>query len=187
MFPTQATALAWGNLDAVRPNLGMTPAVLAAMEDELGSFNNRIANVAIIPEKVWREAATAALVEVTTAVAHVPAGPGGNPPEVQPVARATRIFSPVETGQVGMLWRICARLFWTRAGNNWDNYVDFDVMLDPASRPAAMLPAAPTVVVTPAPAASKFKQSSVTDQGDDSEFPAPTRADIDRYNAAYFA
>ena len=155
------------------------------MEGFVGSVGNRIANGAIIPEAVWRQAAAAARIEVTAELPFQAAT--ASAPEVPHQPAVTRMLTPVETGQVGMLWRICSRIFWTHAGNEWNSYVDFDVMLDPPSRPVAILPAAPAVVVTAPPAGSKFKQSSVTDQGDDSEFSAPTRADVDRRNTAYFA
>ena len=177
--------MAWATLDEVRLHVGLLTAGIVAMEELLGSFGNRIANVAIIPEAVWRQSAAAARIEVTAEVPFQAAT--ASAPEVPHQPAVTRMLTPVETGQVGMLWRICSRIFWTHAGNEWESYVDFDVMLDPPARPAAILPVAPAVVVTTPPAGSKFKQSSVTDQGDDSEFSAPTRADVDRWNTAYFA
>ena len=68
--------------------------------------------------QVWHTAATAALVEVTPARAAVPGTPTNNTGAQAAVPRVTRSFPSVETGQVGMLWRICSRLFWARAGNN---------------------------------------------------------------------
>ena len=50
MFPQRVQALAWVSLDEVRLHVGLIAAALVAMEDILGSFGNRIANVAIIPE-----------------------------------------------------------------------------------------------------------------------------------------
>ena len=68
MFPQRAQALAWVNLEEVRLHVGLIAAAVVAMEDILGSFGNRIANVAIIPESAWRQSASAARVEVTAAV-----------------------------------------------------------------------------------------------------------------------
>ena len=152
MFPQRVQALAWATLDEVRLHVGLLTAGIVAMEELLGSFGNRIANVAIIPEAVWRQSAAAARIVVTAEVPFQAAAAGV--PEVPHQPAVTRIFSPVETGQVGMLWRICSRIFWTHAGNEWNSYVDFDVMLDPPSRPVAILPAAPTVTVAAPPAGS---------------------------------
>ena len=70
MFPQRAQALAWVNLEEVRLHVGLIAAAVVAMEDILGSFGNRIANVAVIPESVWRRTAAAALVEIEQAVCH---------------------------------------------------------------------------------------------------------------------
>ena len=93
MFPQRDQALAWGSLNEVRLHVGLIAAALVAMEDILGSFGNRIANVAIIPESVWRRTAAAAQVEVTAAVPYQAAT--ASSAEVQAQPAVTRTLSPV--------------------------------------------------------------------------------------------
>ena len=185
-FPTEAVALGWQTMVDLQTHVGMRDEVFDAVEVAVGQFGDRIAPLAMLPEEIYRNAITNARVIVTPLV---PAQ--GLVPAVPAV---TRPLTPVETGQCGMLWRIASRIFWVRAGNRWDNYLDFDVMVDPAARANAFPPGAHGVGVgvapppppQPAVVPLKYKQSSVTDQGDDSEFLAPTRVEIDTWNQNYF-
>ena len=54
--------------------------------------------------------------------------------DAAPVAAVTGELTPVEAGQVELMWRIASRVSWTRAGNRRDARVDFDVMITPARR-----------------------------------------------------
>ena len=134
--------MAWVALNDIVNHLGIAVRVLDSMVIQLGDFSNQIGNVSSIPEMVWRDAAKAAKVIITAAV---PAQVGPPPVAAQPAV--TRDHLPVETAQVGMLWRIASRIMWTRSGNTWANYPDFDVMVEPADRTAAFLPG---IMVAPA-------------------------------------
>ena len=176
MWPTEQAAMGFANLTQLRDHLGMAAEVVAAMEVILGSFGNRISSVAAIPENIWREAGTNARFIVTPAAAGPP-----------PVAEVNRAFLPVETGQVGMMWRIAMRIMWRTSGFAWADFHDFDVMLPAAGRTTAFNPA-PAVAVGGAPAAptSKYKISQVLDQGDDTEFQAPSAVEVAAWNTNYF-
>ena len=93
MFPTELVALEWNTLTDVRNYVGLSQAAFTALEGRLGGFQDSIANVALIPEDVYRAGATAAVVIVT---AMVPAqGPAPAVPAV------TRGITPVEAGRLG--------------------------------------------------------------------------------------
>ena len=69
--------------------------------------------------------------------------------------------------------------------------MDFDVMLPPGQRTVAFAhPAVQQGAAPPPPAAgipgSKIKQSQMTDQNDESEFLAPTRAEEELYSQNYY-
>ena len=114
MFPIGQVALGWNALTDVRNHVGLALAAFTALEGRLGGFQDSIANVALIPEDVYRAGAAAAVVIVTAAV---PAQ--GQAP---PVPAVTRGITPVEAGQIGMMWRIAQRVFWTTSGNTWGSF-----------------------------------------------------------------
>ena len=187
VWPTEAAALAFANLTAVVNHVGLPGPVLAALEEQLGSFGDSIGALACIPEQVMRDTVRNARVITRAFVAAGSLG-GGNP--AADIPRQDRIIAPVETGQIGMVWRICARIMWTQSGSSWDDYPDFDVMVPPADRLTAFRPtAAPAAAAAPAssPYALEYKMNMTVDQGDESKFPAPTRAETDTWNANYFA
>ena len=173
--------MAWNTLTHVTAFVGMAANVLAAMEAPLGSFQDRIGSVSGIPETVWRTAAAPGTAQVLV--------PQPNDQQGNPVAPVARNLTPVEVGQVGMLWRLCSRIAWTSSGGVWRDFLDFDVMVDPANRAqvfAVAQPAQPQVGGVLAAAGQKFKMSTVIDQGDDTEYDAPTRAEADAWAQAYF-
>ena len=56
MFPSEARADAWNNqLSQLVAFIGMSAAVFAALARDFGEFNDRITNLATIPEAVYRE------------------------------------------------------------------------------------------------------------------------------------
>ena len=108
MFPTEQVAPGWNLLTDVRNHVGLSVAAFTALEGRLGGFQDSIANVALIPEDVYRAGAASAVVVVTAAV--LAQGPAPAVPAV------TRAITPVEAGQIGMMWRIAQRVFWTILG-----------------------------------------------------------------------
>ena len=133
MFPDEQTAMAWNTLTELKAFLQVSDGVLLALENKFGSFNDLITNVAALPEEIWRDGVRTAVFIVTPAV---PPDPLAVPPILgQPAV--TRQFLPVETGQAGMIWRVGSRIFWTRAGRVWADYLDFDVMLPAGQRTVA--------------------------------------------------
>jgi hypothetical protein len=178
MFPTEQVALGWNALTDVRNHVGLALAAFTALEGRLGGFQDSIANVALIPEDVYRAGAAAAVVIVT---AMVPAqGPAPAVPAV------TRGITPVEAGQIGMMWRIAQRVFWTRSGNTWVSFQDYDVMVPQAQRNIAQGIVQGAQPQQAPPAGTRFKMNTVVDQGDDSEFAAPTQAEQQSWDANYF-
>jgi hypothetical protein len=173
--------MAFPDLNALAGHLHVPARLITAMEGQLGDFQNRIASLGPIPEGVWRAAAQAARLPI----------PGPHP-MVGGVPIVNRPFHPVETGQVGMLWRVAQRIFWTGSGLPWNDYRDFDVM-QPANLRGHFPGAAAAAVGGGAGAGAlpantpRYKASQVTDQGDDSEFTGPTRAEQDTYQANYHA
>ena len=187
MFPDEQTAMAWNTLTELKAFLSVSDGVLLALENKFGSFNALITNVSTLPEEVWRDGVRTAEFIVTAAV---PANPQAQPPVLAQPA-VVRPFLPVETGQAGMIWRVASRIFWTRAGRAWGDYMDFDVMLPPGQRTVAFAhPAVQQGAAPPPPAAgipgSKIKQNQMTGQNDDSEFLAPTRAEEELYSQNYY-
>jgi len=186
--------MGWNTLDELRAFLGLIPAVLAAMAAQLGNFGDRISSIAVIPEGVYRQAANRAAVITQAYVAPQAAGPGGNPPAVLEVPQVTRDLTPVEVGQIGLMWRIASRIMWTRSGSAWADYPDFDVMVEPANRTAAfaigVVHAPPPLggggVGGPTAGKQMHKMSNTVDQGDDSEFPPPTKTETDTWSQNYY-
>ena len=57
MFPAETVADSWNNsLTQLIALVGMSAPVFAALVREFGDFNDRITNVAGVPEKIWRRA-----------------------------------------------------------------------------------------------------------------------------------
>ena len=93
----------------------------------------------------------------------------------------------MEAAQSGMIWRLAKRIAWVHSGRAGADYPDFDVMTFPLLRTAGLAPGvAPAQPHVAAAGTSKYKQSQVTDQGDGSEFVAPTRQGVDTWSANYF-
>ncbi len=178
MFPTEQVALGWNLLADVRNHVGLALAAFTALEGRLGGFQDAIANVALIPEDVYRAGAANAVVIVT---AMVPAQV-----QVAAVPAVTRGITPVEAGQIGMMWRIAQRIFWTRSGNTWVSVQDYDVMGPLAQRNIAQGIVQGAQLQEAPPAGTKFRMDTVVDQGDDSEFAAPTQAEQQSWDANYF-
>ena len=103
MFPSEAVADGWNNnLTQLIAFIGMSAAVAAALAREFGDFNNRITNIATIPERVYRKSVEECAVITQAFVAAA---------EGQPeVPERTRPLFLVETGQAGLLWRIAQRI-----------------------------------------------------------------------------
>ena len=124
LFPTQIEARAFANARAVVTWAGLGVPAWEAFEAQLGSFNNLIRNVAILPDSIIRQAvgATRLTPPVTTAVQN-------------PVERA---LTPIEAAQVGLVWRVCRRII----APDWDNHVDFDPLTIATTAPVAQVPGA---------------------------------------------
>ena len=88
---------------------------------------------------------------------------------------------------LSQLGRVTCVSMWRTSGFAWADFHDFDVMLPAAGRTTAFNPA-PAVAVGGAPAAptSKYKISQVLDQGDDTEFQAPSAVEVAAWNTNYF-
>ena len=185
MFPDEGTAMGWNTLTQLYAFLNVQNNLRDALANIFGNFTDSIAYVAQLPEAIWRQGVqNSRIITQAAIIADPAAGIAGQ-------AAVTRRLLPVETGQAGMIWRVASRIFWVRAGRAWGDYMDFDVMLPPAERTAAFAyappPAAgggPMAVGVPG---TKHKQSTSTDQNDESEFLAPTRAETDTYSANYYA
>ena len=178
--------MAWVTLAELVTHLGLNTRLVNALEVQFGTFNDRISAVAFIPEHLWRTECARARYLAHAAVVAVAAGPGVAAVVGQPAV--WRNLTAVESAQSGMIWRIANRIAWVNSGKAWADYPDFDVMPDVALRTAGFAPGAvgPQPHVANVGTATKYKQSQVTDQGDDSEFTAATRAEVDTWSANYF-
>ena len=115
IFPSETVADSWNNsLTQLIAFVGMSTPVFEALVREFGDFNDRITNVATIPEKVYREGVSSVSVIIQAYVAAT---------DVQPeVPERTRPFFPVEIGQAGLLWRIAQRIYWKLTGKAWEDF-----------------------------------------------------------------
>ena len=172
MFPSETVADSWNNsLTQLIAFVGMSTPVFEALVREFGDFNDRITNLATIPEKVDREG--------LSSVSVIPQAYRAATDTEPEVAERTRPFFPFETGQAGLLWRIAQRIYWKSTGKAWKDFPDFDVMVEATARTVVFGTGAPppSVAIVGAPPSLnqlKFKMDQVVDQADDSEFTPPT-------------
>ena len=157
VFPTAVEARAFADARALSTWVGISDAAFDAVENQLGSFNGRIRNLALLPGTLLPPATAAATVVTAAATTTAP--------------ETTRRLSPVEVAQFGLCWRIAKRL----ASQDWDAHVDVDPFA-PAPPPAA-LPAAPAAP-PPATPSAKVKFNAVLDQHDETETSLASEAQI---------
>lgn len=182
LFPTEAEAAAFGSLDSVIAWVGVPDNVWLSTQLQLGDPRNLTRNIAMLPHALVHEALRGITVPVPGA-----AGESGAEDEGEPGGE--RALTPVETAQVGMVWRICRRMAHRASGQTWESYID----IDPCEAP----PPAGTVVVgktdgssgplEPTVAGTKLKLSTVLDQGDDGEVAQASSAQVESWFQSYIS
>ena len=111
LFPGKEQACEMGTISALRAWTGAPQAAVKAIEERVGSFDDKARNLALIPASVLRAAAAAAKV------------PGAKE------ADAERPLRPLECSQVGLMWRVAQRVAFTLNGGAWEDYLDADPMV----------------------------------------------------------
>ena len=174
-FPSEVEALALGDLAALQAHVGIAQEALDAVWAGTGSPDNSVHNVALLDAPVIRAAITAARVGNDAAI----------------LAGTAAQLTPMQAAQVGLVWRVCSRLAFTRAGGAWDQWPDCNP-LDPAQGVAGTALAPPGQVSRPAvvlPVAAgpgrTVKLASVLDQGDHTEVALASQSDMDMWHAAH--
>ena len=119
LWPTEAQSLAFANLDAIRLHVGAAQETLAALEVRTGALGNRFDFFASLPPSVIARAVAAATIVTQQAVAAQ--GQQAAIPE------ATRPLGPVESSQIGSIWRISRRTILRRNGTAWEDTLQADV------------------------------------------------------------
>ena len=155
LWPTEAESLGFANLDAIRLHVGAAQEILAALEVRTGALTNRFDFFASLPASVIARAVAAATIvtqQAAPAVAAVAAAQGQ--PGVAAVAAVpeiTRPLGPVESSQIGTMWRISRRTVLRRNGMAWEDTLQADV--DPLSQLPQAFAAPPPGPAAPGPAA----------------------------------
>lgn len=88
LYPPEATAIAWTQLEDIRAWVGLPPVAIAGIEATTGSFNDNICNIAILPASTVAAAVQAARVPLEDSTEEVP---------------SERALSPVEAAQFGLV------------------------------------------------------------------------------------
>ena len=153
LFPDKATAIGFSTIEEVRSFYGLADEPWRAWHDIVGNPDIRI--MAALP--------AGAVVENCMRVVL----PGNLP------------LSPTQAAQIGLVWRLCKRISWTKGGGDYDNWKDEDPWTSPP-------PAAPPST-TPALPPKGLKMSQVIDQSDESEFLVDSVATADRWYQRYVA
>ena len=122
-FPTETVAHGFGDLDALAGHVGVSKGVMAAVEERTGPFQGSIPAVALLPPAVIKQAAGKASVITRIyrpAVLEVKDQHGAvTTPARAEVSEKRRDLTPVEVGQVGLLWRVASRMSFVSAGGSW--------------------------------------------------------------------
>ena len=113
LFPSEAEGLALEDVDAVRRWYGLADEPWEAFHSITGRPDMRILS-ALPPEAVVENTMRAAL-------------PGN------------ASLNPAQAVQVGLVWRLCRRISWTRGGGNWSEWIDEDPWVSRPSAAAAAL------------------------------------------------
>ena len=121
-FPTEEEAQQFVTIEAIAMWVGLNVLVIPAIEKHTGAFANMLRNLAMLPPVVIKEAVKVA--KLTEADGE------------------ERLLTPVEAGQVGLVWRITRR----KLSGNWASWVD----VDPFEAPNDPGAAPPTVKVVEA-------------------------------------
>ena len=104
LWPTEALAQGFQNLDDIRLYVGLSNAALRAIVSRVGDLDNRYTLLASISAASLLQSMNVA--QVIT-VPYVAPDPAANPP-VAEVLEQSRRLDPIETAQVGTTWRICS-------------------------------------------------------------------------------
>ena len=105
-WPTEAEAMAFPTLDALRAHCGVHMGVLAAFTNRVGAMDDSIALLAALPPPTVERAIAAGRV-ITQAA---------NPQAQPPVVEQDRPIGPLEATQVGNMWRIARRCISCNGG-----------------------------------------------------------------------
>ena len=155
LFPTEQEALGFDTLEQVRLWYGLADAPWQAFHVQVGQPDMRI--LSALPAEALIENIMLAWM--------------GAPPVS---------LSPAHAVQIGLVWRLCGRILYTRGGGRYNEWQD----VDPWARPSSSTPAAPPP--PPAPLKERgIKMSSVIDQSDDSEFVPESLAKADGWYQRY--
>ena len=185
-WPSETQALALQELDHVRVFVGLSNAAVRAITARVGDLNNRYQHFASITAPTLLQSMNTARVIVT---AYQAADPSTGAAEVQEVSRR---LEPLETAQVGAMWRISRRLVMLSNGTPWADTLSFDV--DPSAPPPPQPqfpPLPPGWAIAQqqpqAPSAPKHKFSTYLDQTDETEFQEADATTLRGWNANFIA
>ena len=180
-FPSETDGLAFADLAAVVTHVGLSTQAFSAVTDRTGDPANVIANFALLDAPVIRAAVSAATIP--------PASGSGSAVSL----------NPMQAAQAGLVWRICRRVAFTRAGGSWASWPDVNP-LDPNTGMAgtalappgslstvATTPTTPAAGAGPGPASRVVKVAAVLDQGDSSEVVLASNSDMDTWHASYIS
>ena len=156
LFPDEMDALALGDLDAVRGHYGLGDRAWSAVHEQLGYPDMRI--LAAFPGET-----------LVQNILHVRLQDGSQ-------------LTPAQAVQVGLVWRLCRRITWTRGGQPYNDWVDEDPWAQKAPAPA---PVAPGPMGPQGLKEKGIKMSSIIDQSDDTEFTSESLATTDRWFQRY--
>ena len=152
LFPPRDAALAMSTLTDLVDHYRITREVWAAFIDKCGDPLNDLRMLAALPALVITEAC---------ALAQLPDG---------------TTLSAIQASQIGLVYRLARRILSTRAGEDWDSWVDQDpwsiaTTTPPSRTTSSSLPATTTTALVKE---RKLKMTQVLDQADDSEFVVET-------------
>ena len=153
LFPQEGEARAFADTRAVLTWVGLSQDAFDAFENQLGSFNRLIRNVALLPGSMIATACSAARIPPAA-----PTTPGGTPQQGQRL-------TPIQVAQIGLVWRICRRI----VSPDWSNFAD----TDPFAPAAVTVP--PVAVAGGVGAAvaqvttTKVQLKTILDQSDETE------------------
>jgi len=172
LYPPEATAIAWTQLEDIRAWVGLPPVALTAIEATTGSFNDNIRNLAILPASTVVAAVQAARVALEDSTEEVP---------------SERALSPVEAAQFGLVWRIAGRISATAGGVPWAQAAVDDPLAPATPAPPTPSPTPPATGDTgPAKTSQrKVKLNLVLDQGDESEVSPASKATVAKWYDNY--
>lgn len=152
LFPPRDVALAMSTLSDLVNHYRITREVWAAFIDKCGDPLDDLRMLAALPALVITEAC---------ALAQLPDG---------------TTLSAIQASQIGLVYRLARRILSTRAGEDWDSWVDQDpwsiaTTTPPSRTTSSSLPATTTTALVKE---RKLKMTQVLDQADDSEFVVET-------------